>query len=63
MNTKRRIALLLELPADNPDMLGMIALRRLLKGLLRAYGLRCLSIKEPSKTVTFKDSDVPAVPK
>lgn len=48
--TKRRIALLLELPADSPDML---ALRRLLKGLLRVYGLRCLSIKEPSETVTF----------
>ena len=53
MNTKRRIALLLELPADNPDMLGMVALRRLLKALLRAYGLRCIDIKEPSETVTF----------
>ena len=61
--TKRRIALLPELPADSPDSLGMIALRRLLKALLRAYGLRCLSIKEPSDTATFKDSDVPAVPK
>ena len=61
--TKRRIALLLELPADSPDSLGMIALRRLLKTLLRVYGLRCISIKEPSDTVTFKDSDVPAVPK
>ena len=46
MNTKRRIALLLELPADSPDSLGMIALRRLLKGLLRAYGLRCIDISE-----------------
>jgi len=43
---KRRIALLLELPADSPDSLGMIALRRLLKGLLRAYGLRCIDIQE-----------------
>ena len=44
--TKRRIALLLELPADSPDMIGMIALRRLLKGLLRVYGLRCIDIQE-----------------
>lgn len=51
--TKRRIALLLELPADNPDMLGMVALRRLLKTLLRVYGLRCMSIKDPENTRTF----------
>jgi len=44
--TKRRIALLLELPADNPDAIGMIALRRLLKALLRSYGLRCIDVKE-----------------
>ncbi len=44
--TKRRIALLLELPADSPDALGMIALRRFLKALLRAYGLRCIDISE-----------------
>ena len=64
--TKRRIALLLELPADSPDSLGMIALRRLLKALLRAYGLRCLSIKEPSETMTFGTacelSDEPSEP-
>lgn len=53
MNARRRIAILLELPADNPEAVGMIALRRLLKGLLRAYGLRCLSIKDPSDTATF----------
>ena len=47
MNTaRRRIALLLELPCDNPDMIGMIALRRLLKALLRVYGLRCIDIQE-----------------
>ncbi len=44
--TKRRIALLLELPADSPDSLGMIALRRLLKALLRGYGLRCIDIQD-----------------
>ena len=50
---KRRIAILLELPHDSLDMIGMIALRRLLKGLLRAYGLKCLSIKDPKDTATF----------
>ena len=63
---KRRIAILLELPHDSLDMIGMIALRRLLKGLLRAYGLRCLSIKEPKATVTFRTAceptDVPKQP-
>ena len=63
--TKRRIALLLELP-DNPDAWPMIALRRCLKALLRAYGLRCLSIKEPSETMTFGTacelSDEPSEP-
>ena len=53
---RRRIAILLELPADNPDMLGMIALRRLLKALLRAYGLRCIDIKE-------QDVELEQVPK
>ncbi|MFY8202423.1 MAG: hypothetical protein ACOVLE_17240, partial [Pirellula staleyi] len=51
--TKRRIALLLELPADNPHLVGMVALRRLLKGLLRSYGLKCIDIKE-SDTGTFR---------
>ena len=60
---KRRIALLLELPDDTAHLLGMIALRRLLKALLRGYGLRCLSIKEPSDTITFKDSDAQEVQK
>lgn len=55
MNAKRRIALLLELPHDNVDAIGMIALRRCLKALLRGYGLKCLSIKEPHETVTFKE--------
>ena len=43
---RRRIAILLELPHDNPDMIGMVALRRLLKALLRVYGLRCIDIQE-----------------
>lgn len=57
----RRIALLLELPKEpsdvkqnsNPDA-GMIGLRRLLKCLLRSYGLKCLSIKRPDETITFR---------
>lgn len=56
MNAKRRIAILLELPEDTPHLLGTIALRRLLKGLLRSYGLKCLSIKEPSDTATFRNA-------
>ena len=51
--TRRRIALLIELPDDTAHLLGMIALRRLLKCLLRSYGLKCLSIKHPSDTATF----------
>jgi hypothetical protein len=43
---KRRIELILELAQDNPDMIGMVALRRLLKGLLQAYGIRCVSLQE-----------------
>lgn len=61
MTKPRRIALLLELPKQpidaKPDAgtdTGMIGLRRLLKCLLRSYGLRCLSIKEPSDTATFR---------
>ena len=53
----RRIALLLELPKERsdakPNHAGMIGLRRLLKCLLRSYGLKCLSIKRPDETITF----------
>jgi len=43
--SKRTIKITLALP-DDSDGLGMIALRRFLKGLLRAYGLRCTHIEE-----------------
>ena len=52
---KRRIAILIELPADNQS--GMSALRLFLKGLLRSFGIKCLSIREPKDTVTFRDQD------
>lgn len=52
---KRKIALLLELPDDTAG-LGIIALRRFLKGLVRSFGIRCLSIKEPSETKAFGEN-------
>jgi hypothetical protein len=55
-NTDRRIALLLVLPSNAPDNTtdpGMRGLRRFLKALVRSYGIRCISIKRPSETVTF----------
>ena len=55
MKDRRRIAILVELPADNSD--GMISLRRFLKGLLRSFGIKCLSIKHPSETATFGEED------
>ena len=54
MTTKRRIALLIEISNDQH---GMSALRIFLKGLLRSFGITCLSIREPKDTVTFKDED------
>jgi len=52
MTTKRRIAILIEIPNDQH---GMSALRIFLKGLLRSFGIMCLSIREPKDTVTFKN--------
>lgn len=52
MTERKRIAILLELPDDSSG-LGMLALHRFLKGLLRSYGMRCLSIRPPEDTVTF----------
>ncbi len=61
MTTKRRIALLLEY---NCDQLGHSALRKLLKGLLRSFGIKCLSIRDPSDTVTFRSASLhPVEPK
>jgi hypothetical protein len=50
--TRRRIALLLELPTDDQDE-GMRGLRWLLKRLLRGYGIRCLALRPPDQTATF----------
>ena len=53
--TKRRIAILVELPATAPSSpSGIQNLRRFLKMLIRSYGIKCLSIREPGQTVTFK---------
>jgi hypothetical protein len=48
---KRMVAILLELDEDDNDFLK---LRRFLKCILRSYGMKCISIREPSETVTFK---------
>jgi hypothetical protein len=45
-NSRKRIALLLELPSDRPRDEGLCLLRKLLKGLIRGYGLRCIDIRE-----------------
>lgn len=50
--TPPRIALLLELPAGEDDT---PALRRLLKRLLRSFGIRCIGIRPPAETATFKE--------
>lgn len=55
----RRLAILIETSTDSDDMTG---LRRLLKILLRQYGLRCLAIKPPNETQTFSEPAPPAEP-
>ena len=52
---ERRIAILVELPATAPSSpSGIQNLRRFLKMLIRSYGIKCLSIREPGQTATFK---------
>jgi hypothetical protein len=48
---KRQVAILVELDEGDNDF---CKLRRFLKCLLRSYGIRCISIRHPSETVTFK---------
>jgi hypothetical protein len=52
----RRIAILVEIPADDPEA-AMRGLRWLLKRALRAFGLRCLALRDPSETRTFGNSE------
>lgn len=52
MNTKRRITVELELPAENPDMIGLVALRRVLAGMLLAYRIRCIDIIDANNAET-----------
>jgi len=52
LTTERRITIELELPADSPGTIGMVALRRLLKGLLQAYGIRCITIIDANNADT-----------
>lgn len=49
----RRIALLVELPKG--EAIEMVALRRMIKALLRGFGIKCLAMKTPEETQTFKD--------
>lgn len=52
----RRIAILVEIPADDPEA-AMRGLRWLLKRALRAFGLRCLALRDPSETRTFGNTE------
>jgi hypothetical protein len=48
---KRMVAILLELDEGDNDFLK---LRRFLKCILRSYGMKCISVREPETTVAFK---------
>ena len=52
-DSPRRIAILVELPKNT--VVEMVAFRRMIKCLLRSFGLRCVGIAEPKQTATFKD--------
>ncbi len=49
---KRRIALLIEIPAGMENA-QLASIRRFLKSLVRNYGIRCLSVLPPADTITF----------
>jgi hypothetical protein len=53
---KRRIALLLEIPEDESES-GLRGLRSLLKRMWRGYGIRCLALRPPAETATFKHTE------
>jgi len=52
-SSKRRIALLLEIP-DDQEGSGMRGLRCLLKRMWRGYGIRCIAARPPAETKTFQ---------
>ena len=56
MTKPRRVAILVELPIGLENS-GMTALRRFLKALVRAYGIRCLSVLPPKATHTFGEAN------
>ena len=43
---RKRITLTLQLPTDRPRDVGFCLLRKLLKALLRGYGLRLIDIRD-----------------
>ena len=51
----RRIAILVELPKG--DDVEMVAFRRMIKALLRQFGLKCVGMKPPEETKTFTDNE------
>jgi hypothetical protein len=53
MDKPRRIAILVELPKGTP--IEMVAFRRMIKALLRQFGLKCVGLRPPEETTTFKD--------
>jgi hypothetical protein len=57
---KAFIVLLLELPSDRPRDVGYCLLRKLLKSLIRNYGMRCIDIREqqqPAKIEPGRDEN------
>jgi hypothetical protein len=54
---KAFIVLVLELPNDRPRDVGFCLLRKLLKGLLRSYGLRLIDIREQPEIEPGRDED------
>lgn len=45
-DSRKRITLTLELPQERPRDDGLCLLRKLLKSLIRGYGMRCVDIRE-----------------
>ena len=43
---RKTITLILQLPTDRPRDDGFCLLRKLLKSLIRGYGMKCIDIKE-----------------
>ena len=55
---RKRYAILVEiLPDKSGSSDGMTRLRKFLKSALRCWGIKCISIREPADTLTFKPKE------